>query len=303
MNRYDDVFGVPVKDTMEDEAPTFDREEWIRQKRAEREHAYELMDQMAEMMATDPGRLTTYLDIQSRFPGFSTGNALLLEAQKPDATLVCDFNTWKARGIAIKRGETGIVILEPGNEYTRADGSKGVNYNARRVFDISQTTAERHKEPAVQKDARMLLKALIYKTPCEVRLEDRVPEAGGHAAIYDPKEKIIHVEKGHSIRDLFTEISQELAHAHMDKGRQDGSVYGRRRNAFAAFCASYMICRRNGVAVNDYCFDVQKEFSGKDPKQIRAELGKMRNAANSISKDMEAVFEKQKEETDRGRAR
>ena len=298
MNEYDDIFSAPAKEQSEVEAPPFDREEWIQQKRAEREHAYELMDQVSEMMKIDPGRLMTYLDIQSRFPGLSVGNVLLIKAQKPDATLVKDFNGWKERGISIKRGETGIVILEPGKEYTREDGSKGVSYNAKRVFDISQTTAEKHKEPEVQKDARMLLKALIFKTPCEIQLEDSVPQAEGHSAFYDPAEKIIHVEKGHNIRELFIEISQELAHAHLDKGN-----YDRGQNAFAAFCASYMICRRNGVAVNDYHFDTEKEFAGKEPKEIRAELGKMRSAANSISKDMEALFEKQKEEKSRGDAR
>ena len=298
MNEYDDIFSAPVTEQSGVETPPFDREEWIQQKRAEREHAYELMDQVSEMMKIDPGRLMTYLDIQSRFPGLSVGNVLLIQAQKPDVTLVKDFNSWKERGISIKRGETGIVILEPGKEYTREDGSKGVNYNAKRVFDITQTTAEKHKEPEVQKDARMLLKALIFKTPCEIQLEDSVPQAEGHSAFYDPTEKIIHVEKGHNIRELFIEISQELAHAHLDRGN-----YDRGQNAFAAFCVSYMICRRNGVAVNDYHFDTEKEFAGKEPKEIRAELGKMRSAANSISKDMEALFEKQKEEKSRGDAR
>ncbi len=303
MNEYDDVFGTPEKEQTETEPTSFDREEWIRQKRAEREHAYELMDQTAEMIARDPGRLMTYLDIQSRFPALSVGNVLLLQAQKPDATLVYDFNTWKQRGISINRGETGIMILEPGKEYSREDGSKGVNYNAKRVFDISQTTAEKHKDPEVQKDARLLLKALIFKTPCEIQLEDSVPQANGHCAIYDPEGKVIHVEKGHNIRELFIEIAQELAHAHLDKGDHDRYPYDRSRNAFTAFCASYMICRRNGIAVNDYHFDVEKELAGKEPKQIRTELSKMRSAANAISKDMNALHEKQKEEKNRCDAR
>ena len=40
----------------------------------------------------------------------------------------------------MKKNQKGIVILEPGDEYTREDGSIGVSYNPKKVFDITQTT-------------------------------------------------------------------------------------------------------------------------------------------------------------------
>ena len=35
-----------------------------------------------------------------------------------------------------------VTILEPGKEYQRDDGSKAVGYNAKIVYDVSQTSAK-----------------------------------------------------------------------------------------------------------------------------------------------------------------
>ncbi|MDD7129357.1 MAG: ArdC-like ssDNA-binding domain-containing protein [Prevotella sp.] len=142
MSEFDDIFTASSKEPEEVSVPPFDKEEWIQQKKAEREHAYEMIDQAAGLMPGEGERVQMYLDLQSRFPRYSVGNILLLSAQKPEATRIADFKAWKEGGVYIKQGETGIIMLEPGNEYTKADGSVGVAYNAKRVFDISQTTAK-----------------------------------------------------------------------------------------------------------------------------------------------------------------
>ena len=56
-----------------------------------------------------------------------------------------------------------------------------------------------------------------------------------------------------------------------------------------------MICRRNGIDVSDFRFEPPESFKTLDPKGVRAELGRMRDVANSISADMERMVEKQKE--------
>ena len=142
MSEYDDSFAAAEKKPEEISVQPFDKEEWIQQKKAEREAAYLMIDQTAELLPSDGERIKTYLDLQSRFPRYSVGNVLLLSAQRPEATRIADYKTWKDSGAYIQKDETGIIILEPGNEYTREDGSVGVSYNAKRVFDISQTSAK-----------------------------------------------------------------------------------------------------------------------------------------------------------------
>ena len=95
MSEFDDIFTGPKKETEEVSVPAFDKEEWVQQKKAEREKAYETIDQMAELMVTDGEHVKNYLDLQSRFPRYSVGNILLVSAQKPDATRIGDFKEGK----------------------------------------------------------------------------------------------------------------------------------------------------------------------------------------------------------------
>ena len=297
MSKFDEIFRGPGKEDIS--IPPFDREEWIQQKKAEREKAFEMIAQAAEVMPTDGERVRTYLDLQSRFPRFSVGNILLLSIQKPDATRLADFKSWKEAGVFIRRGETGILILEPGGSYKKGDGTAGVRYNAKRVFDVSQTTSKAAPAPPVNRDSRLLLRALVYNAPCEIKVDGSVPIPENTAARYDSEHCTIYVARGQGGPALFREIARELAHAHMDLGD-----YDREPNAFAAMCVSYMICRRYHVDVSGFDFSrLPEDFRQMDSKAVRAELGKMRSAAINIETDMDKHFAKQAQAAARDEAR
>ncbi len=304
MSEFDDIFSGTKKEPEEVSIPAFDREEWIQQKKAEREQAYETIDQMASLIKSDGARFQEYLDLQSRFPRYSVGNILLLSAQNPDATRIGDYKSWKEIGAYIKQGETGILILEPGNEYTKADGSVGVAYNAKRVFDISQTTAKAMPEPQVLRDDRLLIKALIFNAPCEVRIDDSVHFPEGIAARYDPASHTIFVARGQEGPILFREIARELAHAHLDSSAAGKDASSREGNDFTGTCVSYVLCKRNGVDVSAFSFaELPESFKELDSRGVRAELGKIRDTANSITADMDRLYEKQKEDKSRDETR
>ena len=61
MSEFDDIFTGPKKEPEEVSVPAFDKEEWVQQKKAEREKAYETIDQMAELMVTDGEHVKNYL--------------------------------------------------------------------------------------------------------------------------------------------------------------------------------------------------------------------------------------------------
>lgn len=153
----------------------FDKEEWASRKQQDREAAYAMVDDALKKMGTDGKAFQTYLDVQSKFERYSVSNALLIAAQKPEATDLGETNFWRGRGGYIRKGESGILLMEPGNSYTRRDGSKGVSINIRRVFDISQTTLTPTKEPAVNQDPRLLLNAMVRYAPCKVDFRDELP--------------------------------------------------------------------------------------------------------------------------------
>ena len=297
MTEYDEIFEAQEVEDDKGTEPVFDKEEWIQQKKAERTQAYELIDTMAGIIACVPDKFKEYLDVESRFERYSVGNMLLIAAQNPEATRIADYKTWKEEGVNIKRGESGIIILEPGTEYTREDGSVGVSYNAKRVFDIAQTTAER-KETIIHRDDRLLLKALIHNAPCQIKIDETVRFPEGMCAFYDPTEKVIYVDRGQEADALFQNIARELAHAHMDK-----EAYDREKVSFTACCVSYVLSMKNGVDVSAVTFEMPESWGRMEPKAVRVELGKIRDTVNAISMDMSRLTEKQKEAKSKDDAR
>ena len=56
----------------------------------------------------------SYLNTMSKFHNYSFNNTVLIAMQKPDATLVAGFNSWKKNFKRhVKKGEKGIKILAP----------------------------------------------------------------------------------------------------------------------------------------------------------------------------------------------
>jgi endogenous inhibitor of DNA gyrase (YacG/DUF329 family) len=61
----------------------------------------------------DSHQFRLFLTTMSKFHDYSIGNQILIMLQKPEATRVAGFNTWKDLGRWVKKGEKGIAILAP----------------------------------------------------------------------------------------------------------------------------------------------------------------------------------------------
>jgi len=285
MENYDDIFSGTT-DRRDD--GQFDKEAWAAKKQAERDSVYAMIDNYATKMSGTGDLFQAYLDVQARFDRYSVSNAILIAAQCPEATKLADFDTWKAGGVYVKRGAEAVTILEPGKEYTRQkDGSTGVFYNPRKVFDVSQTNTQQRPKPAISRDGRLLLKALMNNAPCRFAISDELPE--GVNVAYHGKDNTVRVRRGLDAPALFRGIAQELARARMDKGG-----YECRNPDFVAYSASYMLCKRNSVPVEGFTFDhLPEEYRQMDAQSIRAEMGVIRDVAGEITADMNRVFEAQ----------
>ena len=283
--------------------PPFDRDEWIQQKNAEREQCFEMIDQAAELMKTDGERLRTYLDLQSRFPRYTVSNVLLLSVQKPDARRIHDFKGWRDIGVHIKRGETAILLLEAGNRYTREDGSTGVYYNTKRVFDTSQTTALGVRDRPSERDPGMLVRNLDLLSPCRVREDDGTNLGGNLYVRYDLDERTIYIAQDAEGPEAFREATRELARATMDYLNLNPDT-GSDAGMFHAECVSYMLCRRYGVDVRGYSFTALPEaYEKMDVRAFRDELGNMRRIANIITSDLDRLIVQERDAACLGEAR
>ena len=283
--------------------PPFDRDEWIQQKNAEREQCFEMIDQAAELMKTDGERLKTYLDLQSRFPRYTVSNVLLLSVQKPEARRIHDFKGWRDIGVHIKRGETAILLLEAGNRYTREDGSTGVYYNTKRVFDTSQTTALGVRDRPSERDPGMLIRNLDLLSPCRVWEDDGTNLGGNLYVRYDLDERTIYIAQDAEGSEAFREATRELARATMDYLNLNPDT-GSDAGMFHAECVSYMLCRRCGVDVRGYSFTaLPQAYEKMDVRAFRDELGNMRRIANIITSDLDRLIVQERDAACLGEAR
>lgn len=104
MNTFDDLFDASAAKNNRNDQP-FDKDAWAAKKQEQRQAVYDLADSTAEAIAADGGRFRDYLDVQSRFDRYTATNALLILAQKPEATQLRDFESWRSTGAFIKRQE------------------------------------------------------------------------------------------------------------------------------------------------------------------------------------------------------
>ena len=296
MTYVTDEMNISTEDTS---LPPFNREEWIQQKKAEREKAFELVRDMSDLLPHDGERFQNCLDLMSRFSRYSVSNILLLEAQKPDARKLGDFQTWKDQKVSIKKGETGIMILEPGKEYTRRDGKTAVSYNVKRVFDVSQTSLPFALSPSVKRDERLLIRSLVQNAPCRFESVEAGQISNGRSACYDAEKNTIYAVPGTAPSQLFRDMAVALAEAHLELGE-----YSTENKFGKTVCASYILCVRNEVDTSG--FEISKlptyvqEMNGQ---QMREYLGDIRDVANAITRDMDRFFEKIKGVPERDEAR
>ena len=170
MAELDELFGNEKQTTLE----PYSKDDWIKQRNENRALAYEMLETATEEL-NNPDTVMSYLDIQSKFDRYSVSNALLVAYQNPEATRLCDSKTWQKNHVFINKGETGIIILEPGKEYTRDDGKTVTPYNAKKVFDISQTNARPRQQKTRTPDARLVIKGMLKTSLVKYEIKNELP--------------------------------------------------------------------------------------------------------------------------------
>ena len=280
MENYDNLFEQQPEQT---EQP-FDREAWAQPKREQRQELYDLIEEMSEKTLTDPSALSDYLNMQARLGKTSVANTLRVVAQKPDATFIANYDDWQKRGRSVKRGEKAALVLEANGEYERPDGTMGVNFDVKRVFDISQTYGKPIRERTAP-PIKTALKAITTNVPVPVKLSEGISQSVG--AMYSEKDKTIYVAKGVEGNNLFFALSRELARAHSGA------------NTFVCDCAANVACLRYGVPAK-YCDRIPDEIAALESREKRSALNIVRDAACEIAErvDRNLFAERQQSRND-----
>ena len=265
----------------------FNKEEWAAAKQEQRKAAYELIDNTCSEMMADGDSFRQYLDVQGHFDRYSVNNAILVSAQMPEATQLKDYGSWKQSRAYVDKDAQKVTILEPGKEYEREDGSKAVGYNAKIVYDISQTSAKDRQQPQEAKTMRELVSAMIDASPVSfVPVDDlELP------AFYGSAQQTIFIKTGLSEEQLFVSMAKEVSAAVFDFKHKES----RDASEFKSFCVAYMVSSRYGVDTKGFNFDkLPKEFEGMETQEFKGQLGSMRDVLGEIQSDMYKSLEKNK---------
>lgn len=278
---------MSIYDVFSGGSKPFDKEQWAAQKQAQRKEAYELIDNTCSEMMISGDSFRQYLDVQGRLDRYSVNNAILVSAQMPEATQLKEKAAWKQSRVYVNKDAQKVVILEPSKEYTRDDGSKAVGYNAKEVYDISETSAKDRQEAQEKKSMRELVSALIDASPVPF-----VPVADLEMpAYYDSEQQSIFIRTGLNEEQLFVSMAKEVSAAVFDFKHNES----REASEFKSYCVAYMVSSRYGVDTRGFNFSrLPKELAETDTQAFKGELGSMRDVLGEIQSEMYKSMEKNK---------
>lgn len=275
-------------------------QEWAEKKQLEKESVYQLIDSTAEEISENPDKLKAFLDVQARMDKYSSANALLIYSQLPEATRLKDFAGWGEDNVRVKKGAKSISILEP-VEYTKSDGSQGISYNVKKMFDVSQTNGKKQPAPTLNRDTDDIIAVMVDTSPVNVELIDEMPQPG-MGAFYKNEDQTLYIQRGFddSVK-LIQNIAQELAFAQLSI---QSDSYSRRDMGFKAVCVGYMVCKKLGVDTKSFAVNrIPADWKDMDAKAVRSELSQMRSALGEIATRVSDELYRQKQERTKDRER
>ena len=278
---------------------------------------------IAELFESE--RYKEYLRVMSKFHNYSFNNTLLIAMQKPDASLVAGFSSWKNNfGRSVMKGEKGIKIIAPspftvkqevektdpqtgkpvigkdGKPVTEEKEIKVPAYKVVSVFDVSQTEGRELPDIAVDELTgdvdrfKDFFSALEQASPVPIGFEKI--EGGAHG-YYHLEEKRIAIDEGMSDLQTLKTAIHEIAHAKLHdidlnapKEEQKPRV-DRRTREVEAESVAYTVCQHYGLDTSDYSFGyVAGWSSGKELAELRGSLETIRSTAAEMINAIDGHF-------------
>ena len=296
----------------------------------------EITDRLEQgiMELFDSDRYKEYLRVMSKFHNYSFNNTLLIAMQKPDASLVAGFQSWKnnfKRNVV--KGEKGIKILAPSpfkikQEMEKIDpatqkpviGADGKPVKEEKeitipafkvvsVFDVSQTEGKELPDIAVDmltgdvECFKDVFAALEKTSPVPIGFEKIEGNSHGY---YHLEEKRIAIDEGMSELQTIKTAIHEIAHAKLHdidpnapKEEQAGRP-DRRTREVQAESVAYAVCQHYGLDTSDYSFGyVAGWSSGRELDELKSSLETIRSTAAEIINSIDEHLQEIQKERDK----
>lgn len=276
----------------------------------------ELLDQVKEGVKEflDSDKFKNYLQVMGNFHSYSWKNTMLIYQQKPDASYVAGFQTWKNKfNRQVQKGEKGIKILAPVKTKQEKEIDEVVNGKTEKVkkevqtvtgvrpvsvFDISQTEGDPLPELITElngnvKNYETLFKAIAATTKYNIVFEEIDGGARGYCNFTENKIALkTGMSEVHTIKTLIHEITH--SHLHNPDQRKEREHSDRRTMEVEAESTAFVVCSHFNLDTSDYSFGYIATWgSGKDLTEITQSFSTIQSQAdkmiNSINGNLEEL--------------
>lgn len=254
-----------------------------------------------------------YISAMAKFHHYSFSNAFLILLQRPNASYVAGYNTWKSLGRQVKRGEQGIMILAPCNfsavmECKKRDPKTGEivigpdgqpetekkrispnRFKIAHVFDMSQTEGKELPQIAVSEltgevdDFSSVYERLAALSPLPVEQRDFPGTAKGYTSF---TENLVVVRSGMSQVQTIKTLVHEIAHAKLHNPKDvldETDQRKKRQKEVEAESIAYVVCQHYGIDTSDYSLGYVAGWSkGTELAELKASLDTIHRTAGEI---------------------
>ena len=256
------------------------------------------------------------LEVAALMPTYSPSNVLLIAVQRPEATRVAGFGTWRSLGRHVCKGEKGIAILAPCLYRGSSDGV--ADRAARRaelpreqekakrelrgfrvvhVFDVTQTEGD--PVPDVSPDLLIgsapdrLWERLVHLVEADGFVVERGP-CGGANGYTRFDDCVVRVRDDVGPAQAVKTLAHELGHIRADHGTRFADTYHRSVNCrgvaeIEAESIAYLVTAAAGLDVGDYSVPYVAGWSGGDPALIRATATRVLTTASKIDEELSST--------------
>lgn len=260
-----------------------------------------------------------YLKVMSKLHNYSFNNSLLIAMQKPDATMVAGFTSWKKNFHRnVKKGEKGIRILAPSpykvnKEVDKIDpvtqqpmlGRNGEPikehvqvtipaYKITTVFDVSQTEGEKIPEIATAlkdevNDFEKMFQIIEKVSPVPIVLDQINSVANGY---YDLEKKVIVIKKDMSEAQTLKTAVHEISHAKLhDRDSGIEAKADRKTKEVEAESIAYTVCSHLGLDTSSYSFGYIAGWSSdKEFGELKKSMNVIQHTASELITDIDKEF-------------
>lgn len=248
----------------------------------------------AELEAGHSDAMKNYLSAMGRFHRYSWGNVLLIASQKPGATQVAGFHTWRQLGRSVKKGEKGIMIFAPMLVKEREPAStvqpgkaetafRLAGFRSAYVFDVQQTDGRPLPQFAATtgdpKEFGEKLKSIVAGRGISVEYDPSIaPTLGASSG------GRIRLQPGLAPAEEFSVLAHELAHEMLHHGKSTSPLPKVVRETQAEAVA-FVVSSAVGLETNRAASDYIALYNG-DKKTLAESLAIIQETAAKILEDL-----------------